>query len=428
MGWIDRILGRGFAQKDSAVGGMVAVRRVGQPVWSARNYKAFAKESYSENVIAYRCIRLISECVAAIPFLIYEGDDEMEEHPFLKVLSRPNPWQSGAELIDAFVSYYLISGNGYLEEVDLDGEIQELYALRPDRMTAVAGRRGHPQAWRYSVDGVAKHEFDMDLGPGKQLPIFHMRDFNPLDDFYGLSPIGAAAKSIDVFNSAGAYNKALLDNSASPSGALVYKGTDESDGTLSTDQFDRLKKQMEERHQGSRNAGRPLLLEGGLEWQAMGMSPKDLEFTEGKREAAREIALAFGVPPQLLGIPGDNTYSNYQEANRAFHRQRILPLVDRICDGLSNWVQPSFPDVRIDYDVDQIDALAVEREAAWTRVKDANFITTDEKRDAVGYDPYVAGTTPGSTILVGGAQVPLDDAGFMPGGEEPPAKPDAQTE
>jgi len=429
MGWMERLFG-GMGRKDSAVGSMVTVRRVGQAVWTPRTYKAFAKEGYAENVIAYRCIRLISECVAAIPFLLYEGDDELEDHPFLKVLSRPNPWQSGAEMIDAFVSYYLIGGNGYIEAVDLDGEIRELYTLRPDRMTAIAGRRGHPQGWQYSVDGTAKHLFDMDLRPEKSLPISPIRHPYPLDDFYGLSPIGAAAKSIDVFNSAGAYNKALLDNSASPSGALVYKGTEESDATLSDDQFRRLKSELEARHQGSKNAGRPMLLEGGLEWQPMGMSPKDLEFTDGKREAAREIALAFGVPPQLLGIPGDNTYSNYQEANRAFHRQRILPLMDRICDGLSNWVQPSYPNARIDYDVDQIDALSIEREAVWTRVKDANFITTDEKRDAVGYDPYEAGETPGSTILVGGAQVPLDDAGFAPGGEEPPviADPDADAE
>jgi HK97 family phage portal protein len=427
MGWMERLFG-GLGRKDSAVGAMMAVRRVGQPVWSARNYKSFALEGYSQNVIAYRCIRLIVESVAAIPFLIYEGEDELEEHPFLKVLSRPNPWQSGAELIDAFAAYYLISGNGYMEAVDLDGDIRELYALRPDRMVAVAGRRGHPQAWRYSVDGTTKHEFDMDLAPNQQLPIFHMRDFNPLNDYYGLSAIEAAAKSIDVFNSAGAYNKALLDNSASPSGALVYKGTDESDGTLSDDQFRRLKSELEAKHSGTRNAGRPMLLEGGLEWQQMGMSPKDLEFTVGKREAAREIALAFGVPPQLLGIPGDNTYSNYQEANRAFHRQRVLPLMDRICDGLSNWLQPTYEGIRVGYDIDQIDALSIEREAVWSRVKAADFITTDEKREAVGYEPYEAGTTPGSTILVGGAQVPLDDAGFMPGGEEPPAIPDAQTE
>lgn len=419
MGWMDRFRGA-LSRKDSAVGHLIAVRHVGRPRWTSRNYRAFAKEAYSQNVIAYRCIRLIAENVAAIPLLAYEGDEELSEHPFLTVLAKPNPWQSGAELIDALVAYYKISGDGFLEAVSLDDEIRELYALRPDRMAPVPGRRGYPMAWQYRVDSSLKHTFDMDLGPDQQLPIMHLKEFHPLDDWVGLSPIEAAAFSIDVHNAAGGYNKALLDNSASPSGALVYSGGEDSDGRLSTDQFDRLKAELEERHSGPKNAGRPMLLEGGLKWEAMGMSPKDLEFVTGKREAAREIALAFGVPPMLLGIPGDNTYSNYAEANRAFHRQTVLPLTDKICAGLTNWVQPSYEGLRIGYDVDQVHALSVEREAMWDRVNSATFITTDEKRLATGYGEYQpAPEKPGGTILVGGTLMPLDEVGFQPGGAEP---------
>jgi HK97 family phage portal protein len=259
----------------------------------------------------------------------------------------------------------------------------------------------------------------MDLMPDEQLPILHVREFNPLDDWAGLSPVEAAAFAIDVHNSAGGYNKALLDNSASPSGALVFEGGEDSDGALSDDQFNRLKAQLDEKHAGPKNAGRPMLLEGGLKWQQMGMSPKDLEFVSGKREAAREIALAFGVPPMLLGIPGDNTYSNYQEARAAFYEETVLPLVDKVCDALSNWVQPTYEGLRIGYDPDKVDALAPRREAVWKRVQDADFITTDEKREAVGYGPYAPSETPGGTILVGGAMMPLDEIGFQPGGAAP---------
>jgi len=419
MNWRDRIGGL-FSRKDSAVAPLISVRRVGRPVWSSRDYRGFSKEGYTQNVVAYRSIRLLAENAAAIPLLAYVGKKEVPDHPFLKVLSRPNPWQSGAELVDAFVAYLKIAGDAFLEGVELDGDIRELYALRPDRMKAIAGRRGYPEAWTYSVDGSSSYRFEMDAGPGSQLPIMHVREFNPLDDWYGMSPVSAAAFAIDVHNAAGGYNKALLDNSASPSGALVYKGAADSDGALTDEQFQRLKGQLEENHSGPKNAGKPLLLEGGLEWQAMGMSPREMEFVLGKREAAREIALAFGVPPMLLGIPGDNTYSNYSEANRAFHRQSVLPLLDRICDALSNWLQPTYPGLRIGYDVDQVDALSVEREAAWKRVQDASFLSLDEKRDAVGYEPYAPATDkPGSVILVPGAMVPLDEAGFQPGGAAP---------
>src|SRR5690606_38481596 len=129
--------------------------------------------------------------------------------------------------------------------------------------------------------------------------------------------------ALDLHNAAGAWNKALLDNSARPSGALVYAPKD--GGNLSEEQFDRLKTELEEGYTGAGGAGKPLLLEGGLDWKAMGLSPKDMDFIEAKHVASREIALAFGVPSMLLGIPGDNTYANYAEANRAFYRLTILP-------------------------------------------------------------------------------------------------------
>lgn len=409
-----------FSRKDSVVAPLISVRKVGRPIWSSRKYPAFAKEGYTENVIAYRCIRLIAENVASLPILAYEGEDELAEHPILNVLDRPNPWQSGAELLDALVSYFKLAGDGFLEAVMLDGELRELYALRPDRMAAIPGRRGYPQGWKYSVSSDSSATFDMDLLPDQQLPIMHIKEFNPLDDWMGMSPMEAAAFSIDVHNAAGGYNKALLDNSATPSGALVYKGGEDSDGVLDPDQFARLKKQMDEKHTGTKNAGKPMLLEGGLEWVTMGLTPKDMEFISGKREAAREIALAFGVPPMLLGIPGDNTYSNYSEARLAFYEETVLPLGDKILGSISNWMQPTYEGVRLGYDVDQIEALAIKREKAWERVRAADFITTDEKREATGYGPYKPDPkAPGGSILVSGTMTPLDDMDFQQGGPEP---------
>ena len=90
-----------------------------------------------------------------------------------------------------------------------------------------------------------------------------------------------------------------------------------------------LREEIERLYQGSHNAGRPMVLSGGLDWKPMSLTPADMDFVEQRNVAAREIALAFGVPPMLLGIPGDNTYANFQEANRVFWRQTILPLASR---------------------------------------------------------------------------------------------------
>src|SRR3954471_15705971 len=124
-----------------------------------------------------------------------------------------------------------------------------------------------------------------------------------------------------------------------------------------------------------------LLLEGGVDWRPLSLSPKDMDFVEAKAGAAREIALAFGVPPLLLGLPGDNTHANYAEANRAFYRQTIVPLVRRTGEAIAHWLAPAFGDrVTLEPDLDAIEALASERESLWRRVSAADFLTAEEKR------------------------------------------------
>jgi len=154
---------------------------------------------------------------------------------------------------------------------------------------------------------------------------------------------------------------------------------------MAEDQYERLVSEMESHHQGARNAGRPMLLEGGLDWKPMGFSPSDMEFQKTKESAAREIALAFGVPPMLLGLPGDAAYANYAEANRAFYRQTVLPLVGKLCGALGNWLSDYYGDVMsLKADLDSVPALSVERESQWRRVANAGFLTDAEKRAMLG--------------------------------------------
>jgi HK97 family phage portal protein len=284
-----------------------------------------------------------------------------------------------------------VSGNAYLEAVSLNGGVRELHVLRPDRMRVVPGSDGWPEAYDYSALGQTVR-FRQD-GAGLR-PILHMTLFHPLNDHYGMSPLEAAASAIDIHNATSAWNKALLDNAARPSGALIYG---DKGAHLTHDQYGRLKEELETSFQGAKNAGRPLLLEGGLDWKPMGLSPKEMDFIEAKHVAAREIALSLGVPPMLLGIPGDNTYANYAEANRTFWRQTVLPLSARMAAALSGWLGPVFGEgLELAPDVDGVEALSAEREALWERVRKADYLTVDEKRAAVGY-----GRADGAEAVVG---------------------------
>ena len=379
-------------RKQSRTSRLIAIESGGRARWTPRDYAALTREGYMKNAIVHRAVRLIAESVGGISFLLQEGAAELTAHPLLDLIARPNPRQDGAAFLESVASHLLLAGNAYVEAVSIDGEgggnVRELYALRPDRMKVVPGPDGWPQGFDYTVAG---HTVRFEQAAA-QPPILHLTLFNPLDDYYGLSPLEAAATAVDTHNAAARWNKALLDNAARPSGALVYAG---AEGAVMADaQFERLKKELGDQYTGVANAGRPMLLEGGLDWKAMSLSPKDMDFMEAKHSAAREIALAFGVPPMLLAIPGDNTYSNYAEANRVFWRGSVLPLANRIGAALTQWLAPSFgAGLTLVADADRIEALSADRAALWERVTKAPFLTINEQRAATGYGAIPGGDT-----------------------------------
>ena len=366
--------------KASATGRVMAMSGAGRVAWSPRDVVSLTKTGFTANPIGFRAVKIIAEAAAALPLVLQDAERRYDSHPVLALLARPNAGQGRAELLEALFGQLLLTGNGYLEAVG-DAELPlEMHVLRSDRMSVVPGANGWPIAYEYNVNG-RKHRF---AAAENQSQICHIKSFHPQDDHYGFSALQAAANAIDVHNAASRWSKALLDNAARPSGAIVYRGND-GQASLSADQYDRLISEMETQHQGARNAGRPMLLEGGLDWKPMGFSPSDMEFQKTKEAAAREIATAFGVPPMLLGIPGDATYANYQEANRAFYRLTVLPLATRVSSAIADWLS-DFTGERVELrpDLDQISALSSERDAHWRRVADAAFLTDAEKRNLLG--------------------------------------------
>ena len=372
--------------KASATGPVIAYASSGRVAWSPRDVVSLTKTGFMGNPVGYRAVKLIAEAAAALPLVLQDHERRFDQHPLLDLIRRPNGAQGKAELFEALYGQLLLSGNGYVEAVGgfLDDGAAvlplELHVLRSDRISLVPGADGWPVAYDYTV-GNRKHRFDV---MGSASPICHVKTFHPQDDHYGFSPMQAAATAVDVHNSASRWSKALLDNAARPSGAIIYKGAD-GQGTMSADQYERLVNEMEAHHQGARNAGRPMLLEGGLDWKPMGFSPSDMEFQKTKEAAAREIAVAFGVPPMLIGLTGDATYANYQEANRAFYRLTVVPLVTRVAAAISHWLAGYTGEmVELRPDLDQVPALAVERDQQWARVGAADFLTEAEKRMLLG--------------------------------------------
>jgi len=398
MGILD--LFRRLPERKESQASKLMVINPGQPVWSPRNYESFAREAYGKNVVAYQSINRIADAIASVKLGVYRGETELTEHPLLMLLRRPNPMQSYGDYVRAKVSYLMIAGNGYEERFIVGSEVKELYQLRPDRMSIMPSTNGVPAAYIYKV-GQNTTRWDVDPRTLNS-DVRHLKLFNPLNDWYGMSPIEAGAYALDQNNESMAWMQALLQNSARPSGALTVK----DGGTLADENFNRLKAQIEEQYSGSINAGRPMLLEGGLEWQQMGLSPTDMGIIESKFASARDVALAFGVPPQLLGIPGDNTYANYAEARLAFWEDTALPLLQMIVNDWNNWLG-SLYGVEIRPDVDGIPAIAEKRLRMWQMADASQDLTINERRALKGYGPIDGG----DTLFVSSAEIPLGMAG-----------------
>jgi HK97 family phage portal protein len=385
--------------KESATSSIM-VMNPGQPVWSPRDYKSFADEGYSKNVVAYQAINRIAEAIGSVRWTAWRGDVELTESPLMDLIKRPNPTQSYQEYLMAKVGFLMISGNSYEERVVVGGQPRELYNLRPDRMKITPASNGIPASYCYEFNS---RKIFWDVDPlTLQSDIMHTKLFNPTNDWYGMAPIEAGAFAIDQHNESMKWMQALLQNSARPSGALVTKDGE----SLSEDNYTRLKAQIQEQYQGASNAGRPMLLEGGLSWQAMGLSPTDMGIIESKYSSARDVCLAFGVPPQLLGIPGDNTYSNYAEARLAFWEDTVMPLLDRIAAGWNQWLGPFFGDQELRPDLDQIPAIADKRMTLWDMADKSTDLTINERRELKGFEPIEGG----DVLLVGMGQISLGDA------------------
>ena len=337
------------------------------------DYTAAIREAYLANPVAQRSVRIVAEGIGGAPL----SCDTQALERLVNCACGSQP------LLETLAAQLLLHGNAYCQVVkDAAGDPVDLHPLRPERVEVIAGEDGWPALYRYRV---AEQVIDLALADEDGWPeVIHLKGFHPGDDHYGAGCLAAAHGAVGVHNAASEWNRALLANAARPSGALVYETGDGAG--LTGEQFDRLKAELAQAFQGAGNAGRPMLLEGGLSWQSMSLSPADMDFAALKAGAARDIALAFGVPPMLLGLPGDNTYSNYREANRALWRLTLLPLATRMLDGLVRGLEPWFGEASLRVDLDRVPALSEDREKLWSQVGAADFLSDDEKRKLLGLE------------------------------------------
>lgn len=398
-------------------GGSVAYQMVGADHSRKSNFKDFAEDGYSQNAIVYRCVNEIAQGAASIPFRIKRDGESFETHPALSLLERPNPLQASVEYFQSLYSFLLISGNSYALKIKSGNVgVQELYLFRPDRINILPSGNYMPKAYEYKVSGQVIATYDADPETGMS-EVKHFKLWNPLDDYYGLSPIYAASADIDLHNLIAKHNVNLLNNGARPTGAIVFNPKDAKSGLsvrLTDDQRRQVSEDLNSRFTGAKNSGRTMLLEGDFDWKEMGLSPKDMDFLSAKNISARDIALCFGVPGQLVGIPDSQTYANVQEARLALYEETIIPLARRVQSDINEWLIPEFgDDVYFEYDIDEIPAIAERRRRTYENVVSGvreGIISRNEARERLGLGEIEGG----DDVYIGANLFPLGSAKQSP--------------
>jgi HK97 family phage portal protein len=368
------------------------------PHWTQCSYDALSEEGFQKNAIAFRAVNLISKGIASIPVSVVNCDDGTENAALMNLLKNPNQQQGRGTFFESIVNYLLIAGNAFVHYCDSFGEergrgqkcgareceracgkrLATLNCLRPDRMQII------PDAMKTCVDSYVYAVDSTKFSLAKD-DVLHLKFFNPLNDWYGFSPMQVAMSAIDQHNAMSRHNLAILQNGGRPSGCLMVKGGMEN---LTQEQREQLREDIRNSYTGSKNAGKVMVLEGNFEWRELGLSHKDLDFETGKNITSREIAMAFGVPPMLVGILGDSTFNGYREARLHLWEDTILPLAESIRLEFNAWLSKKIARrVELVFNLDEVHALAAKREIVWNKIAAADFLSVDEKRTLLGFSP-----------------------------------------
>ena len=390
MGLLDFLRG----EKQSAANPSILAISPQHAVFTQRNYEDFVIEGYQTNPYVYAAIRLRGMLLGSIKLQVVEIASDgskrvLDQHPLLDLMRRPNPMKGGADFLSDHLVYKDISGNAYIEKAGFIERPDELYNLRPDKVKVIVGDseqpvRGYEYGNRHPV-----------FFPNEQ--VLHRMYLDPRDDWYGQSPLMAGGQSVDLSNEGRKWNISLLQNQAKPSGVLS------APGSLNDKAYNRLQKLISKRLSGAA-AGRPLLAEGGLKWDQMGLSPTDMDWLDGQRLAAIESLVPLNVPPELIGISEAKTYGTFKEALRAVWVNGVLPEAESLMSDLNNWLTPGYGDnIKLWFDKNDIEVLAEDRKMIFDQNVAADWRTVNEKREQDGKDPVPGG----DVVLVPLNMVPL---------------------
>lgn len=294
-------------------GEILSTGSAGKAILSDWSTERGIREGYASSQWVYAAVRRISQAAASVPWVASlstpEGEEDRPEHPLTRLMSRPNSHISGHDMIERVVCHLYLGGNAILSKIRYRGVIDEIWPIMPDRVKPIPDTRTFISGYEVtSASGRRMIE--------KPRDICHLMFMDPGSDYWGMAPLRAAAMSVDTDVEAVRWNRIALQNRAVTDGVLS------TDHSLTDEQYERLAEQMQG-HRGPDNARRAFILEGGLGWQQMSLSPAEMDFVNSRRMTREDILSCFAPGTLVYSEHGVKPIQDISEGERVLtHRGR----------------------------------------------------------------------------------------------------------
>ena len=294
---------------------------------------------YAASPWVYVAVNRIAEAAALVPFAVHErsragevaasaaGEVAPQEHPFERLLRRPNPLMSRFELLEATVGNLEIHGNAYWFLAGQPGGTpQELWPLRPDRVQIVPDRARGVRGYVYAVDG---REIPLDAAE-----VVHFRRWHPANDYYGLSALEAARLAVEADRAMADWNRRhFSEGYAVPAGIVAIRDR------VNDADFERIKREWRASY-GGRERKTAFVRGAAVEWHGVGLSQNDMDFLNARRFNREEIFQIFGIP---VGMFSENaTEANALVGERVFIERTLWPKLVRIAEKITTDLLPFY--------------------------------------------------------------------------------------
>jgi HK97 family phage portal protein len=322
-----------------------------QPSWTDWRVDTAVREGYKINPWVYRAIQLISQNGSSVPWVLYNAEMNPQwNHPISKMLARPNPYFSRQRTMELLISWLELSGNAYLKKVKVNNRTVEIWPISPDRIAPIPSRDPARFIDGYQVIEDGGREW---ANPDyNQETVIHLKLTDPSNPYEGISPLMAAAKSVDLDNSQLDWNTSTMQNRGVVDGVFTFKRP------IDGNQAEGIMRRIMDKFGGKKNARKPLVIGDDASYTRLSLNAIELDFLNSRKHNREEILSVFGVPPQLIGIQDSSTYNNYAISMRIFWETTVMPLLDMVRDTLNHAMYDEIPEgYSIGYDISEIAAL-----------------------------------------------------------------------